>query len=279
VHPELPLVALYLTFLEAAAGGLAVLLLTDLKGEVTPGSLGLTAATLAAVATCALLLGAGLTAWLPAIVWPALAVAVLDTAAYGLLLWRRPSAAVARRAAGASALAGAVLATVSAGTSFPSAALGPIWSALAYLAGGLALGAATNGMLLGHWYLMTPRLTAKPLRRMCDLMLGAIGAQVLLGALGAFLSGAAAAESLAAGTAPWPAVPLGSLLLLRLGWAGAGVIFPVATGIAARVCCTDVFPRGRSMQAATGLLYLATGSVLAATLLANALIPSAGNLW
>lgn len=279
MHPELPLVALYLTFVEATAGGLAVLLLTDLKREVTPGSLGLTAATLAAVAACALLLAIVLAPWLPAIVWPALIIAAFDTAAYGLLLWRLPSAAIPRRAVGVSALAGAVVATVSAGASFPSAVLGPVWSALVYLAGGLALGAATNGMLLGHWYLMTPRLTAKPLRRMCDIMLGAIGAQVLLGALGAFLAGTSAVESLAAGTAPWPAVPLGSLLLLRLGWAGAGVLFPVATGIAARVCCTDVFPRGRSMQAATGLLYLATGSVLAATLIANALIPSAGNLW
>jgi hypothetical protein len=279
VHPELPLVALYLTFIEATAGGLAVMLLTDLKQEVTPGSLGLTAATLAGVATCALLLAAGLAPWLPAMVWPALAIAVFDTAAYGLLLWRLPSAAMPRRAVGASALAGAVVATLSAGASFPSTLLGPLWSALAYLAGGLALGAAMNGMLLGHWYLMTPRLTAKPLRRMCDIMLGTIGAQVFLGILGTLLSGAGAGESLATGAAPWPAVPLGSLLLLRLGWAGAGVIFPVATGIAARVCCTDVFPRGRSMQAATGLLYLATGSVLAATLIANALIPSAGNLW
>ncbi len=279
MHPELPLVALYLTFVEATAGGLAVLLLTDLKSEVTSGSLGLTAATLAAVAACALLLAVVLAPWLPAIAWPALAIAAFGTAAYGLLLWRLPSAALPRRTVGASALAGAVVATLSAGASFPSAALGPVWSALVYLAGGLALGAATNGMLLGHWYLMTPRLTAKPLRRMCDLMLGAIGAQVLLGALGAFLAGTPAAESLAAGTAPWPAVPLGSLLLLRLGWTGAGVLFPVATGLAARACCTDVFPRGRSMQAATGLLYLATGSVLAATLIANALIPSVGNLW
>jgi hypothetical protein len=93
------------------------------------------------------------------------------------------------------------------------------------------------------------------------------------------MTSAAAGSGPGSGTVPWPAIPLGSGLLLRLVWAGAGVLFPVGVGIAARACCTDVFPRGRAMQAATGLLYLATGSVLAATLIANALVPSTGNLW
>src|SRR5437867_9258268 len=38
----------------------------------------------------------------------------------------------------------------------------------------LALGAATAAMLLGHWYLVTPKLSPTPLRRMMWLLLASL---------------------------------------------------------------------------------------------------------
>ncbi|HEX2194032.1 MAG TPA: hypothetical protein VHK63_03615, partial [Candidatus Limnocylindria bacterium] len=41
----------------------------------------------------------------------------------------------------------------------------------------LALGAVNAAMLLGHWYLVTPRLSPAPLRRMLWLLIGALALQ------------------------------------------------------------------------------------------------------
>src|SRR5918992_2268256 len=44
----------------------------------------------------------------------------------------------------------------------------------------LALGAVFAGMLLGHWYLVTPKPSPAPLRRMMWLLIGALVAQALV---------------------------------------------------------------------------------------------------
>ena len=43
----------------------------------------------------------------------------------------------------------------------------------------VALGAVTAAMLLGHWYLVTPKLSPTPLRRMMWLLLASLGLQAL----------------------------------------------------------------------------------------------------
>src|SRR5918999_1560364 len=43
----------------------------------------------------------------------------------------------------------------------------------------LALGAVNAGMLLGHWYLVTPKLSPAPLRRMMWLLVGCLMLQAL----------------------------------------------------------------------------------------------------
>ena len=57
-------------------------------------------------------------------------------------------------------------------------------------------------------------------------------------------------------------------------WVGAGMItlFPFGVTVAARVCCVDGPGRGRSLQAATGLLYLVAAAVLAGGLAGNAVL-------
>src|SRR5450759_1289552 len=44
---------------------------------------------------------------------------------------------------------------------------------------GLAVGAATNGMILGHWYLITPRLPEQPLREITGLLVIVLIVQAL----------------------------------------------------------------------------------------------------
>src|SRR5215475_1114399 len=47
----------------------------------------------------------------------------------------------------------------------------------------LSLGAAMSGMLLGHWYLVTPELSLTPIKRLTGVLLGALVAQGILLAL------------------------------------------------------------------------------------------------
>src|SRR3990172_8067950 len=80
-----------------------------------------------------------------------------------------------------------------------SAAMGPALAALGFLAaefsepawgfplvlasmavGALVLGAVSLGMVLGHWYLVTPRLPEQPLREMTFWLLAVMVVQALL---------------------------------------------------------------------------------------------------
>ena len=52
-----------------------------------------------------------------------------------------------------------------------------------FLFGTIALGAAMSGMLLGHWYLVTPELSLVPIKRLTGTLVGALVAQGVLLAL------------------------------------------------------------------------------------------------
>ncbi len=108
----------------------------------------------------------------------------------------------------------------------------------------LALGAVNAAMLLGHWYLVTPRLSPQPLRRMMWILLAALGAQAV-----AF----AAAVALVPGPALEP--PLGWLTWLRLL---VGIVLPLAITVLALIAS-----RAPSLQASTGLLYIGLALVAA----------------
>ena len=140
----------------------------------------------------------------------------------------------------------------------PSPVLGPGLTGLAYLLSALALGAATAGLLLGHWYLMTPWLTSRPLRRLCDLLLASLLPLTALAGWYLLLDGGSVAGGLS-GLALW----LGAAMI---------TLFPFGVTVAARLCCVDGPRRGRSLQAATGLLYLAAAAVLARGLAGNAVL-------
>jgi hypothetical protein len=132
------------------------------------------------------------------------------------------------------------------------------------------LTAATGGvfasMILGHWYLVTPKLSERPLILYARILTLVIGLQVALFvvwvATGAGPAGQAPFEVL---TGPWAL-----FVWLRLI---VGLLFPLVVSWAAIQTA-----RSRSMESATGLLYINVGTVAAGTILAAGLYFGAGLL-
>src|ERR1700694_2627947 len=120
-----------------------------------------------------------------------------------------------------------------------------------------ALGAATTGMLLGHWYLVTPVLTNRPLLRAIGVLLVSLILQAILFPL--TLRGLAHGSGSL--THPLTLSPVLSVL-----WALGAVFLPlVAAGLALPTC------RLRSFTSTTGLLYLAMIAILPGQLLGQLL--------
>jgi hypothetical protein len=132
------------------------------------------------------------------------------------------------------------------------------------------LAAATGGvfaaMILGHWYLVTPKLPEAPLVLFGRLLTGILGLQVVLfvvwAAVGAGPNGEGRFTIL---VGPWAL-----FVWLRLV---VGLIFPLVVSWAAVKTA-----RTRSMESATGLLYINVGTIAAGTILAAGLYFGAGLL-
>jgi hypothetical protein len=146
---------------------------------------------------------------------------------------------------------------------------GPIGAA-ALLVQLAVLFAATGGvfaaMILGHWYLVTPKLPEAPLILIARLLLAVMAIQVVL-----FVAW------MVVGAGPADPAPFGALtgewalfVWLRLI---VGLIFPLVVSWAAVQTA-----RTRSMESATGLLYINVGTIAAGTILAAGLYFGAGLL-
>lgn len=135
----------------------------------------------------------------------------------------------------------------------------------------LVLASATGGvfaaMILGHWYLVTPRLPEAPLVLVSRLLLGVVGLQVVLFVLwvGAGAGPGASGGPFAALVGPWALFVWLRLLV--------GLVFPLVVSWAALKTA-----RSRSMESATGLLYINVGTIAAGTILAAGLYFGAGLL-
>jgi hypothetical protein len=132
------------------------------------------------------------------------------------------------------------------------------------------LTAATGGvfaaMILGHWYLVTPRLSERPL-----ILFGRLLTAVLALQLGLFFLWVATGAG-PGGGAPFAVLggPWALFVWLRLI---VGLVFPLVISWAAVQTA-----RSRSMESATGLLYIGVGSIAAGTILAAGLYFGAGLL-
>jgi hypothetical protein len=132
------------------------------------------------------------------------------------------------------------------------------------------LAAATGGvfaaMILGHWYLVTPKLSERPLILFGRLLTAVIAIQLaLFVAWVATGAGPAGSGPFAVLTGPWAL-----FVWLRLI---VGLVFPLIVSWAAIQTA-----RSRSMESATGLLYIGVGSIAAGTILAAGLYFGAGLL-
>ncbi len=133
----------------------------------------------------------------------------------------------------------------------------------------VVLSAATGGvfaaMILGHWYLVTPKLGEAPLILLSRLLLWIIAFQLVL-----FVVWLATGAGI--GTQPFGALvgPWALFVWLRLI---VGLVFPLIVSWAAVQTA-----RTRSMESATGLLYINVGAIAAGTILASGLYFGAGLL-
>jgi len=125
------------------------------------------------------------------------------------------------------------------------------------------LTAATGGvfaaMILGHWYLVTPKLPEAPLLLLSRTLLAVVCVQLVL-----FVAWVGSGAG-PAGGAPFGALTgdLALFVWLRLI---VGLVFPLI------VCWAAVkTAETRSMESATGLLYINVGTIAAGTILAAGL--------
>lgn len=260
----LPLSA-YFLFLELAAGGAVALFLVQLRGEVNRGFTLFTGWCLWIVAALAvwlrsafppnldLLAQAGAT-WF-AVERALSLVFVAALAAYLLLLqrnsarWMRPLGPLVPLL-GTAALWAAALVE-------PGAQMAGLGGPLAVAAGGLALGTSVVGLSLGHWYLVTPTMSVQPLIRLTFLCLGALIAQVTLLPLLLFGTGISAAERELLFEQHW------LFFAVRVTF---GFVVPLITAV--MVWRTA---RIRSLDSATGLLYVLATLILAGEIVARTL--------
>jgi hypothetical protein len=122
----------------------------------------------------------------------------------------------------------------------------PLFAAQLILAA-LALGAVNAAMLLGHWYLVTPKLSPQPLRRIMWLLLVALVMQIV----------AFAVAVLAISSGPLGG-PIAWLTWLRLG---VGIVLPIGITVLAALAS-----RAASLQASTGLLYIGLALIMAGSI-------------
>ncbi len=257
--------AAYFLLLEAAVGGAIVLFWVHRRGEVSPGFTLFTG-------LCFLIVG-GLAVWLRT-AFPPLIVAEVHpqdvvwfaaeralTIAFCVLLVVYLIGFRGETWKGMTRLIGPLV---------PLVGLAGLWSAalvgaspqlfglaapLATLAGALALGAALTSLSLGHWYLVAPTLSVKPLIEVTLACFWVIVAQMVL-VVAVFL-------------VPGESQP-GRLYTEYLPFFGVRVVFGLVVPLVVTLMAWRT-ARIRSLDSATGLLYIVAALVLAGEIAARTL--------
>ena len=270
MSPETLPYALLLLLGEFAAGCMLVLSVLGMRQTVPLGYLKVSAAMVLTAAGLTLALALALPAvgqvggyvldagwFLPLRL--ALVFFTVASLAHNLALYRG-SDALQRPLALLSAVAGAAMLAL-AGALFAPPTWGYPGTVLSLLAGSLSVGTVSLGMVLGHWYLVNPRLSEKPLSSLTLALLAALIFQVVTVVLNAALP---AREAPIVQTAIGLGLAANPAFWLRVG---VGLLFPIVLGYMAWESS-----RLRGMMSATGLLYIAMGAVLAGEALARGLL-------
>jgi hypothetical protein len=254
-------------------GSFGAVVVGRFRTEATKGYLAFTAFSAAAFALLAVLADNGLSTFEPHVVVPldpawdaprraSLAVLAAVAGLYGFRLARGQRTPILAAAGGIAA--GLALLSAAIGWGGGGLASVPLFIELVLLA--TVLGGVWAAMVLGHWYLVTPRLPEAPLVRLSRWLAVALAIQ-----LGLFV----AWIGLGAGPGGSPAFaalvgPHALFVWLRLV---VGLVFPLVVSWAAVQTA-----RSRSMESATGLLYINVGTIAAGTILAAGLYFGAGLL-
>ena len=249
-------IAGFLTLLELSVGTAAIAYVVDVTGRVGRGYVGSTAVICALIAAIALFIGVNVPTDLTLLAGPIGADAMSSLihwmigfigALLGFAFFCRVGTDGARRVVGAVTLAvGGVCIGKAAAAIGP--AIGSAPGAVAvFVPATLVTGAALAGMLLGHWYLVVPSLSFRPLRQMVVAVLASLGieAAVIVGVL------------VAASPAARTQLIQGDALPFWLLVVGAGIVFTAAVTL-----LTRHFARIRANQPATAMLYVLIISVL-----------------
>jgi hypothetical protein len=161
----------------------------------------------------------------------------------------RSVGAILAMAAGVLALG---VATVARTAQAPTDGFGLALALFAAPLGALALGGIDAGMLLGHWYLVTPKLPTAPLRNASLIVVAAVVGQLVI-VLATLMRG-----DLSGTTQTGLVVAIG----IRIG---VGLLMTLAVALAAW------WTARMNTQSSTGLLYVGLGSALAGEISARVL--------
>ncbi|MPZ23355.1 MAG: hypothetical protein GEU28_07385 [Dehalococcoidia bacterium] len=254
---------------ELSVGSLILLVIWDARSILTPAFVKLTAAILLAFAAAPFVLAVNITpvdevdgypldsGLMPEIRW-ALGVFLALHIPY-VLATLRESKLLSLATGGVASIAGlAAIVLLAQLVALPT--WGTAATVISLLVGTAVVGAVSLGMVLGHWYLVTPRLPDRPLTQMTFFAVIAIVLQGILMVANLLIpvriDPAGSASDIALSTNPvfWMRIGPGllfSLVLVFMAWQASRI---------------------HAMQSATGLLYLAMGAVLGGEAVARGLM-------
>lgn len=254
--PDLAPLAGLLVLLELAVGTVAVSATIDHVGRVGRGFAGTTAAICVLVMGADLLLVAGVSDFSTLLHRPVDAGAVATLAhasvAFTILLaadvlFAAVGTEVSRRVVAVTTVLVGLLAVICAALAVGPAVGGTAAAAVGFLSAALLGGSALSGMLLGHWYLVAPSMSFRPLRLSIYAVFAAVG----------FECAVIAVSLVGAGTGRQRLLSGDQSFLFWLLVIGAGVVFTAAVN-----GLTLYFARIRANQPATAMLYVLIVSVV-----------------
>jgi hypothetical protein len=247
---EIAPLATLVVLLELSVGTAAAAFLVDVTGRVGRGFVGTTALVCVGIMAIDLIIGFTVPADTP-LVHGSVGAAALDgmvrwcvwftVALLGLAFFCWVGTDIARRTVGVLTLAVGCIAIVAAAVAFGPPLGGAGAAALAFAPATLVAGCALAGMLLGHWYLIVPTLSFRPLRQVILLMFITLGVECVVLVCVIAVQPAAARQSL---LVTQYALPFWLLVV------GAGIGFTAAV-----TTLTRHFARIRANQPATAMLY------------------------
>jgi hypothetical protein len=129
----------------------------------------------------------------------------------------------------------------------------------------ISTGGVFAAMILGHWYLVSPKLPTEPLVLVARLLLAVVALQVLLFVVWLSTGAGLGLRPFEPFVGPWALFVWFRLLV--------GLAFPLVISWAALQAA-----RTRSMESATGLLYIEVGAIAVGTILAAGLYFGVGLL-